>query len=588
MSDLLVKLDEIKEEITSLKEIGSRQVNEKKEAIKIKTIEIRLEGIKSSVSKTRFTFVVMIIACVSILIALWNSYVSWDRDFALKVRSPYFLSTDSFEDVKEFIDNLNNNDTKEKRFIHAYVISENTERRLAGPADDDVVNFLIADLNNFLKKEIHFSDHINEFALEELPTHFKENYLYSSVDDQMKLKRIFLEKVFPQIKPFQVADSENASRNARGSLTPIEDGYNYNRKVLVSEWVKNSVVSVGLLGIRVGTNDLAVVGGSALLIITMWFVFNARRDNRSVWSLFRDLHSGDYDWETKYMAYQVVEQSMIFLDTGKGDDPVSNIAKVPFYERDFEEEFKEEDIRNAKSLRKKIFFMGKNTAVGKAVANIENSDIKEGADKAKLEEIRNEIRDIRKGGRRNNKRSIVNVLNFIIENEKTLFKSPEFQTYIPSNLKNKIRELGEVDLTSQKRLNCLLIDLEYPEIGKHGKRLSFVRILVKILFFLPPITIGAIVGFDLLSLYFIESAYRGTIDTLLNSLWREGVFSVPFVKLIVFEVFGGLCAYLTWTLCRKYNNYFQAEALSLHQFRRELDYTEDKLDKLITEGKQAG
>src|SRR5260370_22142672 len=61
-----------------------------------------------------------------------------------------------------------------------------------------------------------------------------------------------------------------------------------NQETVTAEWLKNLVVSVGLLGIRISTNDLAVVGSVSLIVIMVWFFFSQRRVNRAIVGLLRD------------------------------------------------------------------------------------------------------------------------------------------------------------------------------------------------------------------------------------------------------------------------------------------------------------
>jgi hypothetical protein len=64
---------------------------------------------------------------------------------------------------------------------------------------------------------------------------------------------------------------------------------------------------------------------------------------------------------------------------------------------------------------------------------------------------------------------------------------------------------------------------------------------------------------------------------------KDGFYSKNIAWLVAFEITGALCVVLTSYLCWKYNKYFQADADCLHQFRRELDYKKDKIEKLFSE-----
>lgn len=50
----------------------------------LETLKIRIEGAREAIKRSRFSFLVSTIAALSILITLWNAYVSWDRRFAFQ------------------------------------------------------------------------------------------------------------------------------------------------------------------------------------------------------------------------------------------------------------------------------------------------------------------------------------------------------------------------------------------------------------------------------------------------------------------------------------------------------------------------
>jgi hypothetical protein len=169
------------------------------DAVELKTIEIRLTGVKEAAQRSRFVFLIMTIAAAAILITLWDSYVSWNLGHASEVRAA------------------------------------NVESRAARNEDE-----------------------------------------------------------------------------------------------LISEWIKGRTISVGLLGIRVGVEDLAVIGSISLTVIMMWYFFSQRRENRAIVSLLRDCIEGLKNWQLdKYvcsMVYQAIVHSLVFIDIGKGDAPLKGLV----------------------------------------------------------------------------------------------------------------------------------------------------------------------------------------------------------------------------------------------------------------------
>jgi hypothetical protein len=167
------------------------------DAVELKTIEVRLAGVKEATQRSRYVFIIMTIVTAAILISLWNSMLAWDRGMAFEKRS---------EDI------------------------------------------LIAE----------------------------------------------------------------------------------NQKNVTSEWFKNTAISVGLLGIRVGTFDLAAIGSSSLIVIMVWFFFCQRRENRAIVGLLRYCHDGVKEnrlcKDVCDLVYEGVVQSIVFIDMGGGDQPIKGLV----------------------------------------------------------------------------------------------------------------------------------------------------------------------------------------------------------------------------------------------------------------------
>jgi hypothetical protein len=103
-----------------------------------------------------------------------------------------------------------------------------------------------------------------------------------------------------------------------------------NQDTVTSEWLKNLVVSVGLLGIRISTNDLAVVGSASSIVIMVWFFFSQRRENRAIVGLLRDCSKrvmrGQLSKDVGEMVYEGVVQNIVFIDMGGGDAPLRGLS----------------------------------------------------------------------------------------------------------------------------------------------------------------------------------------------------------------------------------------------------------------------
>src|SRR5262245_54368312 len=71
---------------------------------------------------------------------------------------------------------------------------------------------------------------------------------------------------------------------AAGGVSPVDEA----QKQLVAEWVKNQTITTGILGVRVGISDAAVVGALSLYVVTIWLYFSLRRANRTIGYLLQD------------------------------------------------------------------------------------------------------------------------------------------------------------------------------------------------------------------------------------------------------------------------------------------------------------
>lgn len=185
--------------------------------IELETIKLRFDGVRQAIARSRFTFLVSIIASVAILVTVWNARMSPDSGFA---RQPYW--------------------SYDRRF------------------------------NPELQKAI----------------------------------------AQRQISPEKV--------------TEVTDQV---QQQVVSEWVKNQIVSVGLLGIRISVADFAVLGSLSLLIASTWFFFSVRSENLTVGNLLTHAYQFP-DWDDQYLVFQGIVNYVVFSDVGRGDRPIKDFENV--------------------------------------------------------------------------------------------------------------------------------------------------------------------------------------------------------------------------------------------------------------------
>jgi len=173
----------------------------------------------------------------------------------------------------------------------------------------------------------------NEFAMQ---THWSADKLFTGDERTERLKVIARElKIDPNsLKEIGIKPEDISQKIDSKELTQVTD---YAQQQLVSEWVKNHIITVGLLGIRVSVNDLPVLGSMSLFIISIWFYYSVRRENRAIGTLFRD-SCRLKDWQVRYMVYQGIVHHLVLIDFASGHRPIydyteeesENIKDRPF------------------------------------------------------------------------------------------------------------------------------------------------------------------------------------------------------------------------------------------------------------------
>lgn len=116
---------------------------------------------------------------------------------------------------------------------------------------------------------------------------------------------------------------------AKESITPPDDlteVTDYAQQRLVSEWVTNQVISIGLLGIRISVSDLSIIGSAGLFIITVWLFLSIRRENRAIGTLLKHAYRIK-DWDVQYMVYQGIVHYLVLIDFGRGDKPIDSFEE---------------------------------------------------------------------------------------------------------------------------------------------------------------------------------------------------------------------------------------------------------------------
>jgi hypothetical protein len=124
----------------------------------------------------------------------------------------------------------------------------------------------------------------------------------------------------------QRSDSVTAARKAPLPPEKITDVTDQVQREILSEWVKNQVISVGLLGIRVSVEDFSILGSMGLLVTTLFMFYSIRNENIGMGNLLK--HAFKFsDWDDRYLVYQGIVPHLIFLDLGDLHKPIDDFEK---------------------------------------------------------------------------------------------------------------------------------------------------------------------------------------------------------------------------------------------------------------------
>src|ERR1051325_375698 len=105
----------------------------------------------------------------------------------------------------------------------------------------------------------------------------------------------------------------------------------FGRQQLVTEWYKNRIIQIGLLGIRLSVSDLSLIGSFTLVVITIWFYYSQRRENQALVTLLRDVHGGyigKNGLAIREMVYQGIKHSLVFIRTEVSDEPLTGLVDL--------------------------------------------------------------------------------------------------------------------------------------------------------------------------------------------------------------------------------------------------------------------
>lgn len=314
----------------------------------LKTIEIRLEGIEESTKRSRITFIVLIITCCSMLITVFNAYLSFTRTRAFD--NQYKYKATNLVNITGFVTKFKNNETYGLpaelfgiKLNDTSNISENDEIIILEKInsellskndliDSDNFNLLFKSSDKTLNTKIKnkfFSDQIDEenviraFWNGRLAEYLFDDDVSQYYNAENHLNKFILEKIFPELE-WEFKSSE---------ITLPISLYEENKRALSKEWIENQNVRINLLGISVNVDQFSLIGSFTLMIISIWMLFSSRRENRAIVTLLRDVKKevgkpdGEKDtsdeWDIANLTLHGIAHRLIFAQIGRNDLPMS-------------------------------------------------------------------------------------------------------------------------------------------------------------------------------------------------------------------------------------------------------------------------
>jgi hypothetical protein len=95
-------------------------------------------------------------------------------------------------------------------------------------------------------------------------------------------------------------------------------------KLLMTEWVKSTVVDVAPLGIRVSSADMPILGTIALLVAAVWMYYCFRAQNHVIASLLTDTYRKDP--VLRRWVLHGIHSYMVFVNFGPTASPIERFA----------------------------------------------------------------------------------------------------------------------------------------------------------------------------------------------------------------------------------------------------------------------
>ena len=338
----------------------------------------------------------------------------------------------------------------------------------------------------------------------------------------------FIQRVkssYPRKQDFKQKDNETVKNNL---------------KTLSDEWIRSQSISINLLGIRITTFDLAVLGSFSLVVIMLWHFFIVRRENRTIVPFLKDIWTESERLEndstsdnkkkieelTNFVFLGVVNNT-VFINIADNDNPARLQLKDIERKRNPELDFESNTVGTFLSL---VFYF------------------------------------------------LVSMFFLIFWIAYKAFWGRDLITNVITTIAATILLfvlLGTIWLLKNKKSICEQLVRDFIQNGKlkiikgwwgRKKNEAFIfRELLNLLLFLPSITIFLIFWSDISSL-FDYSAYRIPDKLLIEVICEQS--PEVFYKIAAFELIAFLCFLITTYISISCLKFIKANEHALNEFYR--------------------
>lgn len=106
----------------------------------------------------------------------------------------------------------------------------------------------------------------------------------------------------------------------------VEDPTRIAQEQVIKSWVSSLIVNIAPLGITFGVSDLAFIGSTGLMILSVMFVYCARKENHAISYLLIDTQRKPR--ELREALYYGISSHLVFLSVNRDDRPITEL-RVP-------------------------------------------------------------------------------------------------------------------------------------------------------------------------------------------------------------------------------------------------------------------